>query len=104
MLRLYLKIRMWVVVCLLFYFAATLVCGYTDPLDCMQRKTILSFIGSVFQFGFSLSSSVFAVYAVMKLYASLGVPPPGPIIFGVDPCGLPNWQGLECENGNIIGM
>lgn len=75
--RLYLKIRMWVVVCLLFYFAAPLVCGYTDPRD---------------------------LYAVMKLYASLGVPPPGPIIFGVDPCGLPNWQGLECDNGNIIGI
>ncbi|XP_073303455.1 protein STRUBBELIG-RECEPTOR FAMILY 3-like [Primulina huaijiensis] len=75
--RLYLKIRMWVVVCLLFYFAAPLVCGYTDPRD---------------------------FYAVINLYASLGVPPPGPIIFGVDPCGLPNWQGLECENGNIIGI
>ncbi|XP_073139170.1 protein STRUBBELIG-RECEPTOR FAMILY 3-like isoform X2 [Henckelia pumila] len=47
---------------------------------------------------------VSTVYAVTRLYASLGVPTPELIIVRLDPCGLPSWEGLECENGNIIGI
>ncbi|KZV14534.1 protein STRUBBELIG-receptor FAMILY 3 [Dorcoceras hygrometricum] len=39
------------------------------------------------------------------LYASLGSPPlPGWISTGGDPCGQPNWQGVECVNSNITSI
>ncbi|XP_073058641.1 protein STRUBBELIG-RECEPTOR FAMILY 3-like isoform X1 [Primulina eburnea] len=72
------KIRSWVLLFSVVFSALQFALGVTDPRD---------------------------IYAINSLYTSLGSPPlTGWISTGGDPCGQPNWQGVECVNANITSI
>ncbi|XP_073158116.1 protein STRUBBELIG-RECEPTOR FAMILY 3-like [Henckelia pumila] len=71
-------IRSWVLLFSVVFSALQFALGVTDPRD---------------------------IYAINSLYTSLGSPPlPGWISTEGDPCGQPNWQGVQCVNANITSI